>query len=477
MQKNNWIGGRQVDSPTFAANVNPADLDDVVGHFAWASAAQAGDALAAARDALPAWAASNPQTRSDVLRRAGDELYARAEELGALLTREEGKTLREGVGEIRRSAQIFHYAAGEPLRQGGACLPGLRDGTTAVVTREPVGVVALITPWNFPMAVPAWKTAYALAFGNTVVLKPSEVTPGCAWELADILHRAGVPAGVFNLVVGDGRTLGPVLVDGADAVSFTGSPPVGRAILERSVARMTKVQLELGGKNPLVVLDDADLDLAADVALQGAFHSTGQRCTATSRIIVTRRVHDAFVERLVDRMRALRVGNPLDTATDMGPVVNRPQLDKDLRYIAIAREEGAELAFGGNPIDGNGFFLEPTLFVGTDNAMRINRDEVFGPVACVIPADDLDHAIAIANDSEHALSSGVVTRGLAAAETFRRRSRAGLVMVNAPTAGIDYHVPFGGRSPSGYGGREQGSAGVEFFTEGKTAYVNHGVTA
>lgn len=477
MEKTNWIGGRAVGGPRFEPNINPAKLDEVIGHYAWASVEQAEEALAAARTALPGWAASNPQTRSDILRRAGDELHARAEELGALLTREEGKTLREGIGEIRRSAQVFHYASGEPLRNGGECLPGLRDGMTTMVTREPVGVVSLITPWNFPMAVPAWKTAYALAFGNTVVLKPSEVTPGCAWELADILHRAGLPAGVFNLVMGDGRTLGPVLVDGADAVSFTGSPPVGRAILERTVTTMIKVQLELGGKNPLVVLDDADLDLAADIALQGAFHSSGQRCTATSRIIATRRIHDAFVERLVAKLRALRVGDPLDAGTDMGPVVNQPQLDKDLHYIAIARGEGAELACGGQRIDGNGYFLEPTLFIGTDNDMRINRDEVFGPVASVIPADDLDHAIAIANDSGHALSSGVVTQGLAAAETFRRRSRAGLVMVNAPTAGIDYHVPFGGRSPSGYGGREQGSAAVEFFTEGKTAYINHGVTA
>nr|WP_255635603.1 aldehyde dehydrogenase family protein [Azospirillum sp. 412522] len=476
MERRNWIAGRQVDGVRLEANCNPARPAEVVGHYAWASVAQAQEALDAAREALPAWAVSNPQTRSDILRRAGDELNARAEELGALLTREEGKTLREGIGEIRRSAQIFHYAAGEPLRQGGEALPGLRDGTTAMVSREPVGVVALITPWNFPMAVPAWKAAYALAFGNTVVLKPSEVTPACAWELADILHRAGLPAGAFNLVNGDGRTLGPVLVDGADAVSFTGSPGVGRTILERSVARMTRVQLELGGKNPLVVLDDADLDLAVEVALQGAFYSTGQRCTATSRIIVDRRVHDAFVERLVAKMSALRVGDPLEAATDIGPVVSEPQLAKDLHYVTVARDEGAELAFGGGRLDRDGYFLEPTLFVGTSNTMRINRDEVFGPVACVIPADGLDHAISIANDSEHALSSGVVTRGLAAAETFRRRSRAGLVMVNAPTAGIDYHVPFGGRGPSGYGGREQGSAAVEFFTEGKTTYINHGIT-
>lgn len=475
MEKGNWIAGRQVQGIAAHPNLNPARPTENVGHFSHASAAQATEALDAARTALPGWAAFNPQARSDILRRVGDELAARAEELGAILTREEGKTLKEGIGEIRRAAQIFHYAAGEPLRSPGECLPGLRDGMTALVTREPVGVVALITPWNFPMAVPAWKTAYALAFGNTVVLKPSEVTPASAWELADILHRAGLPPGVFNLVIGDGATLGPVLVDGADAVSFTGSPGVGRSILARALPRMTRVQLELGGKNPLVVLSDADLDLAADIALQGAFHSTGQRCTATSRIIVDQPVHDAFVERLLEKLRCLKVGDPMDSATDMGPAVSEAQLEKNLRYIDIARAEGAELAFGGNRLDRPGWFLEPTLFTGTSNAMRINRDEVFGPVACVIRADGLDEAIAIANDADHALSSAIATRSLGAAESFRRRSRAGLVMVNAPTAGIDYHVPFGGRGPSGYGPREQGSAAAEFFTEGKTAYINYGV--
>ncbi|TWB25650.1 aldehyde dehydrogenase family protein [Nitrospirillum bahiense] len=475
MEKLNWIGGRQVAGIRLTPNSNPANPDDVIGHYACASPDQAAEAIAAARAAAPAWAATNPQTRSDILRRTGDLLHAHAEELGALLTREEGKTLREGIGEVRRSAQIFHYAAGEPLRAGGESLPGLRDGMTVVVSREPVGVVGLITPWNFPMALPAWKTAYAMAYGNTVVLKPSDVTPACAWELASLLHQAGLPAGVFNLVMGPGSRLGPALVDGADAISFTGSPGVGQDILARSVPRRIKVQLELGGKNPLVVLDDADLDLAADIAVQGAFHSTGQRCTATSRIIVHRHVHDAFVERLVARTRGLRVGDPMAPETDMGPVVNEGQLQKNLGYVAEARTEGAELACGGKRLDRPGWFMEPALFVGTNNAMRINRDEVFGPVACIISADDLDHAIAIANDSEHALSSGVVTRSLSAAEAFRRRSHAGLVMVNAPTAGIDYHVPFGGRGASGYGGREQGSAAIEFFTEGKTAYVNHGV--
>lgn len=476
MQKRNWIAGRQVTGISVHPNENPANPAEIVGHFAWASAEQAAEALAAARAALPAWAAFNPQARSDILRRTGDELLARADELGALLTREEGKTLKEGIGEVKRAAQIFHYAAGEPLRSPGECLPGLRDGMTALVTREPVGVVALITPWNFPMALPAWKTAYALAFGNSVVLKPSEVTPACAWELADILHRAGLPPGVFNLVVGDGAVLGPVLVDGADAVSFTGSPGVGRSILARSLPRMIRVQLELGGKNPLVVADDADLDLAADIALQGAFHSTGQRCTATSRIIVDTKVHDAFTDRLLTRLKTLTVGDPMDAATDMGPAVNRAQLEKNLRYVDIARAEGAELAFGGNRPDRPGWFMEPTLFTGTHNAMRINREEVFGPVACIIRADGLDEALAIANDADHALSSAIATRSLNHAETFRRRSRAGLVMVNAATAGIDYHVPFGGRGPSGYGPREQGSAAAEFFTEGKTAYINHGVT-
>lgn len=456
---------------------NPSDLDEVVGIYTWATLAEAHEALEAARRTLPAWSHSNPQLRSDILRKIGDALLARAEELGTLLAREEGKLRREGIAELTRSAQIFHYFSGESVRHPGQFHAGLRDGCDVLVSYESVGVVALITPWNFPMAVPAWKVAAALAYGNTVILKPSEFTPGCAVALAEIVHAAGVPAGAFNLLLGDGRLLGEALVSGADAVSFTGSGPTGAAILQQAAHSMTKVQLELGGKNPLVVLDDCNLDQAVDIALQGSYFQTGQRCTASSRLIVTRRIHDAFVAALAARLGELRIGHALDESSDIGPVNNEAQLKKNLRCVDEAKREGAELIIGGELLQRptRGHYMQPALFAGTRNQMRINREEVFGPVASIITVEDIDEAIAVAVDCEFALSSGICTTSLAAAEKFRRASTAGMVTINAPTAGVDYHVPFGGRAPSGYGGREQGSAAAEFYTESKTTYVNHGI--
>lgn len=458
-------------------NLNPSrPNDDVIGEFGWCDSAQAATAIAAAREALPAWSASLPEVRAAILRRAAQELSGRAEELGTLLSREEGKTLPEGIGEIRRSAAVLDYFAGEAFRGAGHHLPGLRDGFEIVVSRGPVGVVAAITPWNFPMAVPTWKCAAALAYGNTVVLKPSEYTPACAWALVDILARAGLPDGVLNLVGGDGREVGPALIAGADAISFTGAVPTGRAILAQAAPLMKKVQLELGGKSPLVIAADADLDLAVQIALDGAFFGTGQRCTASSRLIVDRRIHDAFVEGLTAAVAALKVGDALSAETKIGPVANAAQHDKVLGYIGIGRAEGAQVATGGHAIESNtgGYFIAPTLFTETQNTMRICREEIFGPVAAVIRADDLDHAIAIANDTEFGLSSGIVTQSLAAATAFRRATKAGMVMVNAPTAGVDFHVPFGGRDASGYGGGEQGIAAMDFFTETRTHYINPG---
>jgi acyl-CoA reductase-like NAD-dependent aldehyde dehydrogenase len=425
----------------------------------------------------PVGAPFNAQARSDLLRRTGDGLLAQAETIGALLAREEGKPLREAVAETVRAAQVFHYYAGEVVRHPGHTLASLRDGHSIQIDYEPVGVCVLITPWNFPIAIPAWKVAAALAYGNTCVLKPSEFAPGCAVLLAQILQAAGLPAGVFNLLIGQGRDLGPVLIGAADAVSFTGATPTGRAILAQAAATMTKVQLELGGKNPLVVLDDADLDQAVEVALQGTYGQTGQRCTGSSRLIVTAGLHDAFVERLTRRMGLLKIGHAMDAATQIGPVATAPQLAKNLDYVASALSEGATLAAGGGPFEAAhaGHYMSPTLFVGARNDMRFNREEVFGPVAGVIQVSDLDEAIAVARDCDLALSSGICTRSLTAAERFRRFSPAGMVMINTPTAGVEYHAPFGGRAPSGYGGREQGAAAAEFFTESKTTYVNHGV--
>ncbi|ARS26104.1 aldehyde dehydrogenase family protein [Sphingomonas sp. KC8] len=477
MHGRNYIDGQWRNGGARLATTNPSDLDEIVGEYDQASVADAEDAIHAARRALPAWAAANIQLRGDMLRKVGDALYARAQDVGTLLAREEGKTLKEGIGEAVRAAQVFHYFAGETVRHPGQWYNSLRDGHNVIVSYEPVGVVAAITPWNFPIAIPAWKVAAALAYGNTVVLKPSEYAPGCAVLLAEMLEQAGVPNGVFNLLLGDGRSIGQTLIDGADAVTFTGATPTGRRILQMAAPTMTKVQLELGGKNPFIVLDDADLDVAVEAAAQGTWGQTGQRCTGSERIIVTKGIHDAFVERLVQTVSNYRVGHALDPQTEIGPVANQAQLDKNLGFINRARADGAELVAGGHVKEARtrGHFLAPTLFLNTTNAMELNREEIFGPVAGIIKVEDLDEAIAVARDCELALSSGIATTSLKSAERYRRASNAGMMTVNAPTAGVEYHVPFGGRAPSGFGGREQGAASAEFFTEIKTAYINHGV--
>lgn len=471
----NLIGGQWLEGGSASRNINPSNLDDVIGQYAQADAAQAQSAVAAARDAFPAWSLSGIQERFNILDKAGSEILARKDELGALLSREEGKTLPEGVGEVARAGQIFKFFAGEVLRLSGDKLPSVRPGIDVEVTREPLGVIGLITPWNFPIAIPAWKIAPALAYGNCVVFKPAELVPGSAWALADILHRAGVPAGVFNLVMGRGSVVGDVMVRHHDvsAISFTGSVGTGRAIAALAAERMAKVQLEMGGKNPLVVLDDADLSVAVNCAVQGAYFSTGQRCTASSRFIVTSGIHDRFVQAVKERLAALKVDDALLEGTDIGPVVDASQLEQDLRYIQIGKSEGAELAFGGELLQRStrGHFLAPALFTGATAGMRIAREEIFGPVASVQRVANYEEALAVANDTEFGLSSGVVTTSLKHASHFKRHAQAGMVMVNAPTAGVDYHVPFGGRKGSSLGPREQGRYAAEFYTTVKTTYI------
>ena len=475
-----FIAGQWVESGAAADNINPSDTRDTVGCYARADAAQAETAIAAAQDAQPRWAASTPQQRFDVLDTVGTEILARQAELGNLLAREEGKTLAEAVGEVVRAGQIFKFFAGEALRSAGELLPSTRPGMAVEITREPVGVVGIITPWNFPIAIPAWKIAPALAHGNAVVFKPAEHVPGSAWALAEILSRTALPPGSFNLVMGRGRDVGAALLRDARvaAISFTGSEATGRQVAQACIGRtgpMARFQLEMGGKNPLVVLDDADLDVAVGSALNGAFFSTGQRCTASSRLIVTQGVHDRFVQALVARLQAQVVGDARDPRTTIGPVVDASQLQQDTDYIAIGQREGARLAFGGEAlpqVDGKpGFYLQPTLFVDTHNGMRINREEIFGPVAAVIRARDADEALALANDTAFGLSAGVCTTSLKQAAHFKRHLQAGMVMVNAPTAGVDPHVPFGGRKASSHGPREQGRYAAEFYTSVKTAYI------
>jgi acyl-CoA reductase-like NAD-dependent aldehyde dehydrogenase len=470
----NFIDGSWREGAGLNPNINPSDTSDVIGMFAVGTRTDAEEAIAVAQRAFESWQFSPIQQRFDILDRIGTELLARREELGTLLSREEGKTLKEGIGEVVRAGLIFKFFAGESLRIPGELSASTRPGVTVEVTREPIGVVGVITPWNFPMAIPAWKIAPALCYGNTVVFKPAELVPGCAWALTEIISRSGLPEGVFNLVMGSGRVVGETLVSSpqVNAISFTGSVAIGQQIIASTAQRRAKVQVEMGGKNPLVVLDDADLKLAAEIAVQGAYHSTGQRCTASSRLIVTEGIHDRFVALLRERISAMKVGHALDPQTEMGPVVDATQLEQDLSYIELGCQEGATL-HGGRLLERptKGHFLEPALFTNSTPAMRINREEIFGPVASVIRVRDFEEALAVANAVPFGLSSGIVTTSLKYAAEFRRRAQAGMVMVNLPTAGVDYHVPFGGRKDSSFGPREQGRYAMEFFTTVKTSYV------
>lgn len=464
-----WVGSEGV------ANINPSDTEDVVGEYARASAEDAKAAVAAAKAAFPVWSRSGILERHAILKKTADEILARKDELGRLLSREEGKTLAEGIGETVRAGQIFEFFAGETLRLAGEVLPSVRPNIGVEITREPVGVVGIITPWNFPIAIPAWKIAPALCYGNTVVFKPAELVPGCSWAIVDILHRAGLPKGVLNLVMGKGSVVGQTVLDSADvnAITFTGSVGTGTRVATASIEHMRKFQLEMGGKNPFVVLDDADLNVAVEAAVNSAFFSTGQRCTASSRIIVTEGIHDRFVAAVGERLKAIVVDNALKAGTQIGPVVDESQLKQDTDYIEIGKSEGAKLAFGGDILkrDTPGFYLQPALFTEATNQMRISREEIFGPVASVIRVKDYDDALVTANDTPFGLSSGIATTSLKHATHFRRNAEAGMVMVNLPTAGVDFHVPFGGRKSSSYGPREQGSLAAEFYTTVKTAYT------
>lgn len=477
MRLHHIIGGERIDSGTPQLDVSPSDTGDIVAEWSAADASLAEQAIAAAADAAPAWAATTGGRRGEILSTAAMEIEQRCAELGRVLAREEGKTLPEAIAEVRRAAQILQFQAGQAVRNGGFLIDSVRSGVEVAVTREPLGVVAVIAPWNFPIAIPAWKLAPALAYGNTVVLKPAELVPASAWHLVDILQRAGLPNGVLNLVLGHGRDIGDTLTSSPDvaAVTFTGSEATGRRVLDRTSAAGIRTQLEMGGKNPLVVLDDAVLEVAVEQALAGAFGSTGQRCTASSRLVVTPGIHDAFVGRLAARMNEWQVGDALVDGIDMGPVVDQRQLDQDRRYVAQAAAAGREV-LGGDLVasDTDGFFMRPALVLGTEPSDAINREEVFGPVASVIQVDNYEHGLAVANDTPYGLAAGIITTSLAASSDFRRRAQAGMVMVNLATAGVDFHVPFGGRGASSFGPREQGEQAREFFTQTKTSYVAAG---
>ena len=473
--KQNYINGGWVSASAVTPNVNPSDINDIIGEYASGSADDVVAAIEAADSALQSWSCSNPQLRADLLDRIGTTVLSRVDEIGTMLAREEGKTLAEAKGETVRAGQLFKFYAQECVRIAGDMLTSIRPGVDIEVTREPVGVVGLITPWNFPIAIPAWKIAPALAYGNTVVFKPADLTPACAHILAEIIHEAGAPAGVFNMVMGRGSVVGEVITTDprVNAVSFTGSENTGRRVAANAIAGLKKVQMEMGGKNPMVVMNDADLDVAVQACLNGAFFSTGQRCTASSRLIVEAGIHDDFVTALVDKMKQLVVGHALHDGTQIGPVVSAAQLEQTLGYVDIAKADGAEVVGGeALTLETEGFYQSPAIFLNARNDMRSSQEEIFGPCASVIKVDGFEEAVSVANATSFGLSSGICTTSLKHAREFKRRSAAGMVMVNLPTAGVDYHVPFGGRKGSSYGSREQGRYAADFYTSVKTAYTS-----
>ena len=476
--KNNFIAGEWLAGDNSIENRNPSDLSDIIGHFAQASSTQLDKALDAARAAQKIWAATGLEARQTVLMNIGNELMERSAELGTLLSREEGKPLAEGKGEIYRAGQFFTYYAAEVLRQIGDTADSVRPNIEIDVRREPVGTVAIVSPWNFPTATAVWKIAPALAFGNAVIWKPANLVPASAVALAEIIARQNLPAGLFNLVMGAGGSIGQQLIESPaiDAISFTGSVEVGKQIAQSAIGNLTKVQMEMGSKNALAVMDDGDMDIAVSAALGGAFGGTGQKCTASSRLIVHSAVHDEFVEKLAAGAAAMVVDNALIEGTQIGPVVSQSQLDENMAYMELARAEGGAVICGGERVnrDTDGYYMTPAVVAGTSNDWRINREEMFAPIACVIRTDSYDEALHLVNDTHFGLTSGIITRDLARASHFRRNARTGCVMVNLPTAGTDYHVPFGGRGSSSYGPREQGGYAVEFYTTVKTAYISSG---
>ncbi|HEY3181771.1 MAG TPA: aldehyde dehydrogenase family protein [Gaiellaceae bacterium] len=468
------VGGRRREGDELAADINPAAPDEQVATVALAGPEIAGEAVEAAAAAFAAWRDTPPPARGDVLRRAADLVDARAEGIGRDLAREEGKTLAEAVGETRRAAAILRYYGGQTLEPDGETYPSHSPLTFLYARREPLGVVVAITPWNFPIAIPAWKVAPAIAFGNTVVWKPAEIVPLTATHFARALADAGLPDGVLNLVLGRGSVVGDTLVthDRVEAVTFTGSNPVGRQMQLKATEAGKKVQLELGGKNPAVVLADADLELAAEQVARGAFLSAGQKCTATSRVIVERPVLEELGERVAALARSWPVGDPLDEATKVGPLSSQAQLETVSAYLDLAEREAARVLAGGGRRDGGGYFVEPTVLADLPATSRVVREEIFGPVAALLPAGSYEEAVALANDTPFGLTAALFTRDLGKALRFAHDIRAGVVKVNQETAGLEFQVPFGGMRQSSSGSREQGKVARDFFTQWKTVYLD-----
>ncbi len=475
-QNSNFIDGEWSSHGQIFDSINPSNTSDCLGSFSAATIDDCELAIQSAKNAFQKWSFSSLEERKKILDYIGNELINKSPELGEIIAREEGKPLAEGIGEVYRSGQFFQYFGAEVLRQMGELSASVRQNINVEVTREPLGVIGVITPWNFPIAVAAWKIAPALAYGNCVILKPSEIVPASAVAFAEIMEKSGLPKGVFNCIQGPGTLAGQALSQSkdVDAISFTGSVKTGNAIAQDAIKNMTRVQLEMGSKNALVVLNDADMDTAIQCAINGAFFGTGQKCTASSRLIVEAGIYDQFVEKMITATKALKVGDALDQSTQIGPVVDARQFNQNKTYIDAAITAGAKMVAGDESMQltNDGFYMRPTLFIDTNNQMKINRDEVFGPIACVIKVKDYAEALEVSNDSDFGLTSGIITQSLRDASHFKRHSASGCVMVNLPTAGTDYHVPFGGRKASSYGPREQGTYAKEFYSIVKTTYLS-----
>ena len=474
----NYIGGQWAEGPLFE-NRNPADASEIVGLHVAGLPEDVEKAAAAAQAALPAWSSMTGPARGALLYRVADLLDQRFEQLAVDMTREEGKTLPESRGEVRRSINIFRYFAAEGPRLAGVLAPSERDRVQMFAVRKPIGVVALITPWNFPSAIPAWKLAPALICGNTVVMKPASAAPLSAWRIIEACHDAGIPNGVVNFVCGPGGSLGRALIEApaVKAISFTGSCEIGHKLHAAASARRLRIQLEMGGKNPTIVLADADFASAVENVANAAFFSTGQKCTATSRVIVEEAIYDRFVDALAERTRNLKVGNGMEPGVEIGPCVDEAQMNTVLHYIDAGRRECGEPLAGGRRLTGpaydRGWFVEPTLFAGVDPNATIAREEIFGPVLAVLRARDFRHALELANASEFGLSASIQTTNVSRVFEFIHGMEAGLLTVNLPSAGVEYQLPFGGAKGSSFGPKEQGPAAMEFYSDYKTVYLRY----
>jgi len=477
MKLSNYIAGQWVEGVGSIKNINPSDTSETIDEYTSCTNEQFEKSIQSASIAQKEWESVGIEKKSQTLIKIGDELIKKSKQIGELLSREEGKPLNEGIGEVFRAGQQFQYYGSECLRLYGEKIPSTRPGFQVEISREPIGIIGIISPWNFPIAIPAWKAAPALMCGNAVILKPASLTIGSAIALTEIIAKQDIPDGLFNLVLGSGNDVGHKIATHPEiaAITFTGSVEVGKKLYQNSSSTMKKMQMEMGSKNPLVVMDDADLKTAITCAVNGAYGGTGQKCTASSRLIVHENIYKDFVKGLLESIKNLKVGHALDEGTQMGPASNQSQFESNLEYIDIGKGE-AKLEFGGNPMNMRtpGYYMEPTLFIDGDNKSRINQEEMFGPIACVIPTKNLDHALEIANATDFGLSSGIITQSLAKAEFFKQNIKTGVTTVNLPTAGLDYHVPFGGRKASSFGPREQGTYARDFYSQVKTSYINSG---